>query len=86
MAETALAVGHDHTDQRLARWLLQACDRLGGPSVAVTHEQLAQALGVRRSGATVALHMLESKGLIRSRRRLVEIRDRDGLARAATGP
>ena len=85
MAETAVAIGHDHTDQRLARWLLQASDRLGTTRVAVTHQQLSQALGVRRSGATVALHLLESQDLIRSRRKLVEILDREGLARAAGG-
>ena len=42
-------------------------------------------LGVRRQGVTVALHDLESKGLIRSTRSHIRILDRDGLQAAANG-
>ncbi len=40
-------------------------------------------LAVRRSGVTVALHMLEARKMIRSRRNLVEILDYDSLVQAA---
>jgi hypothetical protein len=42
-------------------------------------------LGVRRQGVTVARHVLEGRGLIRSTRGEVRILDREGLERAASG-
>jgi CRP-like cAMP-binding protein len=80
-----LAIGQANIEQRLARWLLMAADRCGAEVIAVTHNVLAQALGVRRSGITVSLHMLESRGLLMSRRRRIEIIDRAGLVKAAGG-
>ncbi len=44
---------------------------------------LAEALGGRRPGVTVALHALEGDGLIRSRQLEIEVRDRRGLEMAA---
>ena len=38
---------------------------------------------VRRSGITVALHMLEARQVIKSHRKLVEILDPTGLLREA---
>lgn len=46
---------------------------------------LSKALGVRRAGITVALHMLEGERLIRSLRERIIIRDRLGLEQAAHG-
>ena len=79
IAETALATGHATIEQRLARWLLMAAGRCGKTKLAVTHEHLARALAVRRSGITVALHALESRRLIRSQRKLIEVLDHAGL-------
>jgi hypothetical protein len=44
---------------------------------------LSRMLGVRRSGITVALHMLESRHLIRAKRNFIEILDPQGLTREA---
>jgi CRP-like cAMP-binding protein len=85
IAETTLATGHAKIEQRLARWLLMAADRCGRRKLPVTHEQLSRSLAVRRSGITVALHMLESRHLIRSQRKLVEILDRAGLIQEIEG-
>ncbi len=41
--------------QRLARWLLVAVDKLASPEIPLTHRCMAQALGVRRAGVTAAL-------------------------------
>jgi CRP-like cAMP-binding protein len=54
---------------RLARWALMAADRLGS-KLPLTHEYLSYMLGVRRSGVTDALHLLEGRHLIRSTRGL----------------
>jgi CRP-like cAMP-binding protein/CheY-like chemotaxis protein len=81
IAETTLATGYAKIEQRLARWLLLAAERCGTHKLPVTHEQLSRSLAVRRSGITVALHILESRHLIRSQRKLVEILDKPGLMR-----
>jgi CRP-like cAMP-binding protein len=84
-SQTALANGRAKLEQRLARWLLMSQDRFEDNHIVVTHDFLAGMLGVRRAGVTLALHMLESKGLIRSTRSLVTIRDRRGLRAEANG-
>jgi CRP-like cAMP-binding protein len=63
-SRTALSKGTATLEERLARWLLMANDRLGGDSVPLTHEFLSLMLGVRRAGVTVALHFLEQRGII----------------------
>ena len=85
VSATALANGQGTIEQRLARWLLTAADRLDTDLLAITHDALSQVLGVRRAGVTVALHMLEGKHALRSERRRVRILDRERLT-AAAGP
>ena len=85
VSQTALANGRQTVEQRLARWLLMAHDRLEGDQIGLTHEFLAFMLGVRRPGVTVALHLLEGNGAIRSKRNVIVILDRDILKRIA-GP
>jgi CRP-like cAMP-binding protein len=84
-AQTALANGRSKIEERLARWLLMANDRLDGDEVPLTHEFLSVMLGVRRPGVTVALDVLERKGLIHAKRRVVAIRDRAGLRKFSNG-
>jgi CRP-like cAMP-binding protein len=85
MTQTTLATGHAKIEQRVARWLLMAAARCNTARLEVTHEHLSQVLAVRRSGITVALHMLEARRVIRSHRKLVEILDHTGLLREADG-
>jgi CRP-like cAMP-binding protein len=84
-SQTALANGRAKIDERLARWLLMASDRVEGPELSLTHEFLSLMLGVRRPGVTDALHRLEGEHLIRSRRSSITIRDREGLETVANG-
>ena len=84
-ANTALANGTATLEERLARWLLMANDRLRGDEVPLTHEFLSLMLGVRRAGVTVALHYLEQRALIRMSRKQIVITDRKGLRAAANG-
>jgi CRP-like cAMP-binding protein len=83
--QTALANGRSKIEERLARWLLMARDRLDSDALPLTHEFLAVMLGVRRSGVTVALQELERKGLINHRRSMITIADRDGLEHSSNG-
>jgi CRP-like cAMP-binding protein len=82
---TAWANRHCSTEARSARWLLMAHDRIGGERFNVTHQGLAAVLGVRRPGVTVALHMLEGRGLIQAGRGQVVLLDRSGLIDISDG-
>jgi CRP-like cAMP-binding protein len=70
-------------EERLARWLLVMHDRVGQDELPVTHEALAEMLGVRRPTVSLAAGALQQAGLIRYRRGIVQIRDRAGLEKAA---
>ena len=83
VTNTATANGRSKIEQRLARWLLMAQDRIGGDEVPLTHELLSIMLGVRRPGVTVALKLLEIAGVLRARRGIISIIDRKGLERLA---
>jgi CRP-like cAMP-binding protein len=82
-AMTALANGRSSIEQRLARWLLLADDRIDEAELPLTHEFLALMLGVRRPGVTVAAQSLEHEGLIARRRGSIVILDRRGLEKMA---
>src|SRR6202000_1002831 len=78
-AHPALANGRAKLEERLARWLLMAHDRLDSDAVPLTHEFLAVMLGVRRAGVTVALHSFERRGMINTPRGQLTLVDRKGI-------
>jgi CRP-like cAMP-binding protein len=82
-AHTAITNARAKLEQRLARWILMAHDRLDGDSLPLTHEFLSLMLGVRRAGVTEALHALVTEKLIRSARSEIVVLDRKGLERRA---
>jgi CRP-like cAMP-binding protein len=84
-AQAALANGRSKVEERLARWLLMARDRLDGDDLPLTHEFLALMLGTQRPGVTIALHSLERAGLITNRRGSITILDRRALEESSNG-
>ena len=70
-------------EERCARWLLMAHDRVQRNDIRMTHEMLAATLGVRRPGVTVAAQALQAKGAIGYRHGTVLILDRKRLEAAA---
>jgi DNA-binding transcriptional regulator YhcF (GntR family) len=82
---TALSNGTATIEERLARWLLMANDRLDDDEIPLTHEFLSRILGVRHASVTVALHYLEQRGFIRLSRGQIVVLDRDGLETGADG-
>ena len=70
-------------EQRLARWLLMAQDRVQSDELNFTQEFLAMMLGARRTTVTVVAGALQRKGLIEYRRGRVTILDRKSLEAAA---
>ena len=81
----ALANAQGKIEERLARWLLMAQDRVPNAVLELTHEFLALMLGVRRAGVTTAMHQLELRGLVDPQRGAVRVIDRDGLEELSHG-
>jgi CRP-like cAMP-binding protein len=77
---TACNLLHD-LEQRCARWLLMAHDRLCSSQLMLTHEFLAGVLGVPSESASAAIRSLCADGVIRASHRRVDIIERDGLER-----
>lgn len=73
---------HD-IEARCARWLLMTHDRVDGNRFLLTHEFLAQMLGVTRPSVTIAAGILQKAGLISYIRGEIEIIDRARLEEAA---
>jgi len=71
------------TDERCARWLLMAHDRIDDDLVLLTQEFLSQMLGVRRGGVTIAASSLQQAGFISYSRGHITIRNRSGLESAS---
>ncbi|HXF57623.1 MAG TPA: Crp/Fnr family transcriptional regulator [Actinomycetota bacterium] len=75
--------GVHEVHQRAARWLLETHDRVGRDTFELTHEFLAEMLGVTRPSVTIAARTLQAAGLIRYTRGTVTILDRGGLEEAS---
>ena len=70
-------------EQRCARWLLLTRDRVDSDRFSLKQEFLSDMLGVRRAGVSVAASALQSAGLIRYSRGMIEVLDREGLTAAS---
>ncbi|HEX5436636.1 MAG TPA: Crp/Fnr family transcriptional regulator [Gemmatimonadaceae bacterium] len=72
-------------EQRCARWLLMAHDRVGADHFFLTQECLGRVLDVRRPTVSAAAHHLQEAGAIRYSRGKISITSRACLERAACG-
>jgi len=82
-AQIALCNAKHEIDERVARWLLLAQDRIGGDLVPVTHGLIASALGVRRPGVSKAIATLVASRIVEGSRGQLRIMDMDGLQQSA---
>lgn len=83
LVQSTLCARFHEIGPRLARWLLLTHDRANADHFHLTHQDLADMLGVQRSAVTIAAGDLQSRGLIRYSRGEIHIRDRDGLEAAS---
>jgi CRP-like cAMP-binding protein len=72
-------------EERLARWLLMAHDRIDGDQMFLTHEFLSLMLGVRRASITDTLRILAEDDLIAIKRGTIAILDRVRLQKSSKG-
>ena len=82
-SQTLMVNSYAGLEQRLARWLLMAHDRVDGDELAITHGYMSEMLSVRRPGVTEAIHAIEGRGLVKAMRGLVRVIDRQGLEELA---
>jgi len=66
-------------EERCSRWMLMVADRLDRETFELTHDFIAQMLGVRRASVTEALGALEKRGLVKTSRGRITLVDRAGL-------
>lgn len=63
-------------ESRCCRWILSTADRTGRTEIPLTHEFLAEMLGVQRSTVSETTRVLQQKGLISQGRGTIKILDR----------
>ena len=79
VATMAASTQFDDITTRLARWLLLSAEQAQTRHLQLTHEHLAQMLGVRRVSITLSAGELKERGLIDYQRGTLDILDMTGL-------
>jgi CRP-like cAMP-binding protein len=79
VSQTAVCNRVHFLEQRMARWLLMACDRSERQEFPMTHEFLSHVLGSPRSEISLAAGSLRKAGLIHYSRGTIKILDPLGL-------
>lgn len=79
ISQSALCHRFHTVEEALGTWLLMVQDRLNTESLNLTQESISHALGVPRTGVTMAAGTLQRAGLIRYSRGKIMILDRERL-------
>jgi CRP-like cAMP-binding protein len=83
VAQTAACNRLHDVEQRLARWLLMAQDRISSEFLPITHDFLATMLGTDRPSVSLAAGLLQKRGLIEYARGSVRILQRGELEQSS---
>ncbi len=85
ISASVLCNAHHKIDGRLARWILMYHDRLERDEFLMTHEFMANMLGIRRAGVSEVAKKLQHEGLIDYHRGHFRILNRKALEEKACG-
>lgn len=83
ISQTAVCNRLHSLEQQLCRWLLINHDQLQTDRLVMTHDLIANMLGVRREGVSVSAGNLQRAGVIKYSRGIIEILDRELLKQHA---
>jgi CRP-like cAMP-binding protein len=84
LALQSVACNASHSvEARCSRWIVATHDRVSSDDLPLTHEALAETLGVQRSTVSAILRSLQMAGLIRQERGSITVLDRPGLQETA---
>jgi len=83
LSQSAVCTQFHTIEARLARWLLMTHDRAHADEFHLTHQFLADMLGVQRGAVTIAASALKQKKLIHYTRGQIHILSRNGLEETA---
>ncbi len=83
ISQTAVCYRLHTVEQQLCRWLLINHDLLQSNKLMMTHDLIANILGVRREGVSIAAGHLQKKNLIKYVRGTITMLDRKGLEEAS---
>ncbi|MEY4507040.1 MAG: hypothetical protein RL297_1618 [Pseudomonadota bacterium] len=83
MAQTSVCNRHHTVQNAFSRLLLLCLDRSNGHTLDLTHEHVANLLGVRREGVSEAAMRLQRQGLISYSRGHIQVLDRAGMEACA---
>lgn len=83
VSQSVFCQAFHNLEARLARWLVECQFRTKSNELHLTQEYIAEIIGVRRAGVSVALGQLTDKGVITHARGTITIIDREGLKAAA---
>src|SRR5450631_2371635 len=79
VSQTIVCNRHHSIDQQLCRWLLMLLDCQSSNDLALTHEHIAELMGVRRESVTEVAIRLQIAGSIRYSRGHISVVERTGL-------
>jgi CRP-like cAMP-binding protein len=83
LAQNIACSQHHLLEQRFARWLLMAQDRMQAPEFLLTQEFMANMLGVHRPAVSEAVRLMSKRGLISHSRGQIRVVNREALESAA---
>ncbi|MDP3608235.1 MAG: Crp/Fnr family transcriptional regulator [Methylophilus sp.] len=79
MTQTAVCNRHHSVDQQLCRWVLLSLDRLASDELTMTHELVANMLGLDGEGVTKVAGKLQALNLIHYNQGKIKVLDRTGM-------
>ena len=81
--ESVACINLHKADQRVARWLLHAHDRVQGDAFQITQQSVSEVLGLRRATVNEVCSRLQDEGVLIYVRGALTVLDRAGLERRA---